>query len=144
MVIAEKSSSAIVVYIIVAVLLAVAATLLIILIALGELTVYNVVELILLSLCIIYSIVQIVRVAKTPRTIITYENGVLKFADGLQCSPRELERVNYRRAVTRRAIFYTWGILIITVKGQTHKYRYVANVEEVHDRLIDLNRREIC
>ncbi len=87
----------------------------------------------------IYSVIQMIILIKPPHVIITYEDGVLRFADGLQCAPSELEQVHYRRH-SARGLQYSTGTLIVTVKGVEHKYCNISDVVEVQDTLIDLMR----
>ena len=137
MIIAKKNLSLIALYLITALLCAATAIYLISLIYRGEATVYYIGMSVAFLLCFAVSVVIAVTVAKPPHIVITYEDGMLHFADGLQCAPHELERVNYRRA-SAKSIQYAWGTLIVYVRGQKHKYRFVASVVEVHDRLIEL------
>lgn len=79
----------------------------------------------------------LIGILRTPQVMITYENGKLYFANGVECSPQEIASVNYRRAHAR-GISYRWGKLIVTVHGQEIKYNYVADVEQAHDRILAL------
>lgn len=83
-----------------------------------------------------------VRVLVQPRLLITYESGKLHFADGLECTPDELESVNYTRATTRvRPSAVKWGTLIVRCNGE-HRYPYVADVIAAHDRIVQLMRKD--
>ena len=100
----------------------------------------GIIEFIIFLFGFIFFVVDIIMLLKAPYIIITYEDGMLKFADGLQCSPSELQQVHYRRHSARR-LQYSTGTLIVTVDGEDYKYRNVADVVEVQDRLIELMRQ---
>ena len=82
-------------------------------------------------------IYMVIHVQKIPAVLITYNQGKLYFADGLECTPHELTNVTYKR-VASRGIYYSWGTLNVTVNGTEHKYQYMADVVDVHDRLLEL------
>lgn len=80
---------------------------------------------------------RIIQVQKIPAVLITYNQGKLYFADGLECTPHELTNVTYKRTASR-GIQYSWGSIRVVVNGETHKFEYVADVVDVHDRLLEL------
>lgn len=75
-------------------------------------------------------------IKKTPQIILTYENGVLRHVNGT-FSPLQIKNVEYRRAHAR-GISYRYGYLKIFLEDQTLTFKYVANVEQAHNRLIQL------
>ena len=93
--------------------------------------------LILTAPVLIVCIYFIVEITKTPKIAITFENAKLRFANGFECSPDEVEKVNYKCAQSRWRR-YTWGELIIQACAKEIKYKYIADVASVHDRLLEL------
>lgn len=75
-------------------------------------------------------------IVKTPQIIITYENGKLRCGN-TEFSPSQIVNVEYRRAHAR-GISYGWGRIKIILQNTTVTYDYVADVEQVHNRLIQL------
>ena len=88
---------------------------------------------VLLFLCIYF----LVDVARTPKVAITYESGKLRFADSFECSLDDVSKVNYKCAQSR-GMQYPWGELVVLVGEKEIKYRYIADVAEAHDRLLEL------
>ena len=82
------------------------------------------------------SVVYIVKICKTPEEIIAYEKGVLYFPD-CTCSASEIKNVVYRCA-RGRYYSYHWGKIIIALEDRALKYDFVADVVDVHNRLIQL------
>ncbi len=78
-----------------------------------------------------------VRIYRAPENIIVREGDNLILPDGV-CPLRELQNVICRRANNARGWSARWGTIILqTVYGEK-KYEYVADVEAVHNRLIEL------
>ena len=86
-------------------------------------------------------ICMLVSIKKTPDEIITYDGKKLYFADGLECSPREISNVNYKQSTSmlpHSNLQYSWGSLTVTVNAVEHTYANTADVIDVHDRLLEL------
>lgn len=103
----------------------------------------SIIEFIIFLFIFIFFVIKVIIIIKQPYDIITYEDGVLRFADGLQCTPAELQQVHYRRHTGGRGgwLQYSAGTLIVTVNGDEYKYRNISEVVEVQDRLIELMRQ---
>ena len=76
---------------------------------------------------------------RTPKIAITYDSNKDKicFSGILVCSPSEIVSVRYE-CVRARLITYRWGKIIVKVAGREIKYNYIADVADVHDRLLQL------
>ena len=79
-----------------------------------------------------------IRYLCTPREVITYDGNKLCIGK-YEYSPSQLINVTYKRAHARHAQ-YRWGKITVHIGGQTHVYNFVADVEEVHNRLISFMR----
>lgn len=93
------------------------------------------------ALLIIIGVFGARRIQKTPEEIITYDGEKLYFADGLECSPREITNVTYKqdRSMGRYSHYqYSWGSVTVTVNGVEHTFDNTADVVDVHDLLIEL------
>lgn len=80
------------------------------------------------------SIGWLVYFIKMPQFVITYKDGKLNFRNKVECTPVELDSYQQKGFNLDGAIF-GFGKLLITVKGQSYKFRYVYNVNEVIQRL---------
>ncbi len=138
-IIAKKSLGRILLYILCAICCALGATLNLCSNVGNDSKAVDIIMGIVLLVAFLFSVVKVIILIKSPYVIITYEDGVLRFADGLQCAPSELEQVHYRRH-SARGLQYSTGTLIVTAKGVEHKYRNISDVVEVQDTLIDLMR----
>ncbi len=76
------------------------------------------------------------RIAKTPEIIITRNGDSLTIPCG-SYKISSIDNVIARRA-HGRGISYNWGKVIITIEGTEYKLNYVADVENVQKRLIEL------
>ena len=139
-IIAKKSSGLILVYVLGAIASAIGAVFLFFSIIGEEGMESEIVLLVVFLFAFIFYVVKIIILIKPPYVIITYENGVLRFADGLQCTPSELQQVHYRRH-SGRGFQYSTGTLTVTVNGDEYVYRNISEVVEVQDRLIELMRQ---
>lgn len=81
-------------------------------------------------------IVICVWVIRTPDQI-TYENGKVNFGNGYVAPAENITKVEYRQA-RARGWHYQWGKLTIYVDGREFVYRYIADVEEAHNRIINV------
>ena len=89
--------------------------------------------------CVIIAIVGViicVGILRTPKIIIQYDGEYLILREG-KFKINELGRVNYRRAHAR-GFHYSWGKIILALGGQEIVYNNVADVEHVHNRLMEL------
>ena len=91
-----------------------------------------IVGIVLIPVCVVY----IVRISNTPEEIIVYENGVLHFPN-CTCRLSEIRNVEYRFARGRR-LSYSWGNITIILEDRALKFDFVADVVDVHNRLIQL------
>ena len=85
---------------------------------------------------IVSSLIICISWLKTPKIVVVYD-GERILLPKRSCLPSEITNVNYKCA-SARGVHYRWGKLIIFVNGQPYTYRFVADVEEAHDRLIAL------
>lgn len=136
-IIAKKNSGLVVVYLLAALASAFAAGYLAFLFFGDDGRAYEIGMGIVFLFAFLFCIIKAIILIKPPYVIIIYENGLLRFADGLQCTPYELEQVHYRRR-SARGIQYSTGTLTVTVNGEEHRYTNIGDVVEVHDRLIEL------
>lgn len=81
-------------------------------------------------------IVICVWVIRTPAQI-TYENGKVDFGNGYVAPAENIAKVEYRQA-RARGWHYQWGKLTVYVDDQVFVYRYIADVEEAHNRIINV------
>ena len=89
--------------------------------------------------CVIIAIVGLVicvGILRTPNIIIQYDGEYLILREG-KFKVNQLGRVNYHRAHAR-GIHYSWGKIILLLNGQEIVYNNVADVEQVHNRLMEL------
>lgn len=86
--------------------------------------------------CDVTCIVICVWVIRTPDQI-TYENGNVDFGNGYVAPAENITNVEYRQA-RARGWHYQWGKLTIYVDGREFVYRYIADVEEAHNRIINV------
>lgn len=77
-----------------------------------------------------------INILRTPKIIISFDGENLILPQG-RYALNELSKVNYRRAHAR-GIQYGWGKLFLTIDGRQFSYNNVAEVETVHDRLMEL------
>ena len=87
-------------------------------------------------ICDVICIVICVWVKRTPDQI-TYENGKVDFGNGYVAPAANITNVEYRQA-RARGWHYQWGKLTVYVDDQVFVYRYIADVEEAHNRIINL------
>ena len=85
---------------------------------------------------IIVGIIICVGILRTPNIIIQYDGEYLILREG-KFKINELGRVNYHRAHAR-GFHYSWGKIILALGGQEIVYKNVADVEQVHNRLMEL------
>ena len=85
---------------------------------------------------VIVGIIICVGILRTPKIIIQYDGEYLILREG-KFRVNQLGRVNYRRA-NARAFHYSWGKIILALGGQEIVYNNVADVEQVHNRLMEL------
>ena len=88
-----------------------------------------------LILMVVGGIISI-SVLRTPKIIIQYDGEYLILREG-KFKINELGRVNYRQAHAR-GIHYSWGKITLALGGQEIVYNNVADVEQVHNRLMEL------
>lgn len=86
--------------------------------------------------CDVICIVICVWVIRTPNRI-TYENGKVNFGNGYEAPAENITKVEYRQA-RARGWHYQWGKLTIYVDDRVFVYRYIADVEEAHNRIINV------
>ena len=77
-----------------------------------------------------------VQVLRTPKEIICFDGENLILPQG-KFALSELSNVNYHRAHAR-GVTYCWGRITLTINGQKFEYNSVADVEMVHNRLMEL------
>ena len=85
---------------------------------------------------VIVGIIICVGILRTPKIIIQYDGEYLILREG-KFKINELGRVNYHRAHAR-GIHYKWGKIILLLDGREIVYNNVADVEYVHNRLMEL------
>ena len=85
---------------------------------------------------VIVGIIICVGILRTPKIIIQYDGEYLILREG-KFRVNQLGRVNYRRAHAR-GIHYNWGKIILFLDGREIVYNNVADVEDVHNRLMEL------
>ena len=73
----------------------------------------------------------------TPSKPICYDGQYLIFPKGEKYSVRQIKRINYKRAHAKYRQ-YKWGKLIIEIGDRKYKFNYIADVEGVQNRLIEL------
>lgn len=95
------------------------------------------------GVCFAFFGVVLVLVLRTPRKIAVRVGEELYFC-GQAYKLRDIARVEYRNA-HRRASHYPWGTLeVFFADGRTAKSRFVADVEQAHNRLIELMREYVA
>ena len=95
------------------------------------------------GVCLAFFGVVLVLVLRTPQKIAVRVDEDLYFC-GQQYKLRDIVRVEYRNA-HRRSSHYPWGTLeVYFADGRTAKSRFVADVEQAHDRLIELMREYVA
>ena len=85
---------------------------------------------------VVVGVVICVGILRTPKIIIQYDGEYLILREG-KFRVNQLGRVNYRRAHAR-GIHYSWGKIILLLDGREIVYNNVADVEQVHNRLMEL------
>ena len=85
---------------------------------------------------VVVGVVICVGILRTPKIIIQYDGEHLILREG-KFKINELGRVNYRRAHAR-GFHYSWGKIILLLDGREIVYNNVADVEDVHNRLMEL------
>lgn len=95
------------------------------------------------GVCLAFFGVVLVLVLRTPQKIAVRVDEDLYFC-GQQYKLRDIVRVEYRNA-QRRSSHYPWGTLeVYFTDGRTAKSRFVADVEQAHNRLIELMREYVA
>lgn len=95
------------------------------------------------GVCLAFFGVVLVLVLRTPQKIAVRVEEDLYFC-GQQYKLRDIVRVEYRNA-QRRSSHYPWGTLeVYFADGRTAKSRFVADVEQAHNRLIELMREYVA
>lgn len=95
------------------------------------------------GVCLAFFGVVLVLVLRTPQKIAVRVGEDLYFC-GQQYKLRDIVRVEYRNA-QRRSSHYPWGTLeVYFADGRTAKSRFVADVEQAHNRLIELMREYVA
>ncbi len=77
------------------------------------------------------------QILKMPKIIITYDGENLFLPNNVTYPLKELTKVNYTQAHSR-GMTYQWGVIKLTFGEEELEYNYVADVEEVHDKLMKL------
>ena len=80
--------------------------------------------------------VVLINILRTPKNIICFDGQNLILPQG-KYPLKLLSNVNYRRARIR-GVNYRWGRITLTINGQKFEYTGVADVEKVHDRIMEL------
>lgn len=83
---------------------------------------------------IIASIIWLIYFIKMPVDAVKLCDGKLYFRNGIVCSPTELDNYSYKGGGVDGAIF-DFGTLIITVKGNKFKLRFVKRAAAAVNRL---------
>lgn len=95
------------------------------------------------GVCLAFFGVVLVLVLRTPQKIAVRVDEDLYFC-GQQYKLRDIVRVEYRNA-QRRSSHYPWGTLeVYFADGRTAKSRFVADVEQAHNRFIELMREYVA
>ena len=95
------------------------------------------------GVCLAFFGVVLVLVLRTPQKIAVRVDEDLYFC-GQQYKLRDIVRAEYRNA-QRRSSHYPWGTLeVYFADGRTAKSRFVADVEQAHNRLIELMREYVA
>ena len=95
------------------------------------------------GVCLAFFGVVLVLVLRTPQKIAVRVDEDLYFCRQ-QYKLRDIVRVEYRNA-QRRSSHYPWGTLeVYFADGRTAKSRFVADVEQAHNRLIELMREYVA
>ncbi len=95
------------------------------------------------GICFAFFGVVLVLVLRTPRKIAVRVGEELYFC-GQAYKLRDIVRVEYRNA-HRRSSHYPWGTLeVYFADGRIAKSRFVADVEQAHNRLIELMREHVA
>ena len=76
------------------------------------------------------------QILRTPKEIICFDGQNLILPQG-KYPLKALSNVNYRLARIR-GVNYRWGRIILTINGKKFEYTSVADVEMVHNRLMEL------
>ena len=87
---------------------------------------------------LIFVICQIVKYAKIPNVLLTYDQGKLYFADGFECAISDVQGVKYQRYYSGHLFYWSSGKLIVQACGREFKFQQVAHVEDAHNRLLEL------
>lgn len=93
-------------------------------------------------ICILFGIVGVCSACTTPAEIITYEGGLLHFADGTTCEPWEIENLT---VLPERRRYYdlNWGSLVVIVRGEYKTYENIVDVQEVYEKLRTLIKENL-
>ena len=67
--------------------------------------------------------------AKLPKNCITFKDGIMRLHNGLEFTPAEIDYCTGSTWLNWG--LYDYGPLVISVRGQEYKYKFVANVESV-------------
>ena len=95
------------------------------------------------GVCLAFFGVVLVLVLRTPQKIAVRVDEDLYFC-GQQYKLHDIVRVEYRNA-HRRSSHYPWGTLeVYFADGRIAKSRFVADVEQAHNRLIELMREYVA
>lgn len=89
-------------------------------------------------LLLILSIIILFLYFKTPKEIIKSDsNGNLYLNDGTVIKPADIMEVFSRRA-SSKGWKYKWGSVTIVTNSKTYSFRYVADCEDVANKIKDL------
>lgn len=72
--------------------------------------------------------------ASLPKKYIVFADGKLRFSNGLECSPEEMDYCTSSKYGLDGAIF-NWGTLTVSVRHTEYKFKFVGNVTKAADRL---------
>ena len=75
-------------------------------------------------------------ILRMPKEIICFDGENLILPQG-KYPLKQLSNVNYRHARIK-GVNYRWGRIILTINGQKFEYINVADVESVHNRIMQL------
>ena len=71
--------------------------------------------------------------AKLPKNCITFKDGKMKLHNGLEFTPEEIDYCT--GSTWLNWSLYDYGPLVISVRGQEYKYKFVAQVEAVANNI---------
>lgn len=85
-----------------------------------------------------------VRYFMVPVKAVVYKDGVLYFPGKVSCKPEELERVFIKLFKSRYGAVSSYGKLEVTIHGNVHKYNDIAQIKDVQERLLQLNKEAVA